>query len=255
VTNGSSATLSSLSFDDQRSGTGPVNFSVHISQTANFSSVIYDSGQQTSHTSILSGANSFALALSNLTGTIYFRLYGYSAGAAGGTWRIDNLNVQGTVTSGGTIGGAGWYVDTVSIQDSFCCTNAAPPLTPFEIWQFQYFGSTNSPDAAANFDADGDGLNNEAEFLSGTDPTNSVSALRITSITRQDANVLVNWTTGIGRTNALQTTPGDPAGNFITNNFTDIYIVTNTVGTSTNHLDVGGAAGTATRYYRVRLVP
>ncbi|HUK81818.1 MAG TPA: PKD domain-containing protein [Verrucomicrobiae bacterium] len=335
VTNGSQATLSNISFDDQRSGTGPANFSVHISQTANFSSVIYDSGQQTSHTSIASGANSFALSLSNLTGTIYFRLYGYSAGASGGTWRIDNLTVQGTVTSGGTVGGSGWYVDSISIQDAFCCTNAANSpvadftgsptigtaplivtfadtstgtisnrfwdfgdggttnittnsvvhpyaagtydvalivsgpdgvstntkasyitvLTPFESWQIQYFGSTNNPAAAGAVDTDGDGQVNMAEFLTGTDPTNSVSALRITSIVTQGTNVFVSWTMGPGKTNVLQATSGDPNGSYSTNGFTDIVIITNTVGTVTNGVDVGGASATATRYYRVRLVP
>ncbi len=128
VTNGAVATLSNLSFDDQRSGSGPASFTVQISQIADFSSGIYTSAVQTAHTAIASGANSFALTLSNLTGTIYFRLYGFSAPASGGTWRIDNLKVQGSVTSGAGTVGSGWYVDSMSIQDAFCCTNFANPL-------------------------------------------------------------------------------------------------------------------------------
>jgi PKD repeat protein/endonuclease/exonuclease/phosphatase family metal-dependent hydrolase len=335
LTNSSQASLSGVSFDDQRSSTGPANFSVHISQAANFSSVIYDSGQQTSHTSVTSGANNFPLTLSNLTGTIYFRLYGYSAGASGGTWRIDNLNIQGSVTSGGSTVGSGWYVDSVSIQDAFCCTNVANPLvadftgsptigtaplavtfndsstgtisnwfwdfgdssttnvttnsvvhtyaagtygvtlivtgpdgvstntkgsyitawTPFQSWQVQYFGSTTNPVADGSVDADGDGQSNLAEFYAGTDPTNSVSALRITSITIQGTNVLVTWTMGPGKTNALQMTSGGPGGSYVTNGFANLFVVTNTVGTVTNGVDVGGATSAGTRYYRVRLVP
>ena len=336
VTNGSVASLSSLSFDDQRSGTGPTNFTVQISQTANFSSGIYTSTAQTAHTVIASGANSFPLTLSNLTGTIYFRLYGYKAGASGGTWRIDNLNVQGSVTAGASTIGSGWYVDSVSIQDAFCCATVTNPppvadftgspttgtepltvtfndnstgtvsnwfwdfgdssttnittnsvvhtyaagtydvalvatgsggvstnikagyvtaLTAFQAWQIQYFGSTTNPAAAPSVDADGDGQNNLAEFITGTDPTNNVSALRITSITRQGADILVNWTMGTGKTNALQETSGDPGGGYATNGFTDIFSVTNTVGTATNYLDIGGATNTPARYYRVRLVP
>jgi PKD repeat protein/endonuclease/exonuclease/phosphatase family metal-dependent hydrolase len=333
VSNGSQAILSSLSFDDQRSGTGPTNFTVQISQTADFSSGIYTSAQQTSHTVIASGANSIPLALSNLTGTIYFRLYGYKAGASGGTWRIDNLNIQGSVTSAGSTVGSGWYVDSVSIQDAFCCTNFAnPPVadftgsptsgsaplmvtfndassgtvtnwfwdfgdsistnvttnsvvhtyaagtygvtlivtgpdgvgtntkagyitawTPFQTWQVQYFGSTDNPAAAGSFDADGDGQNNLAEFLAGTDPTNSVSALRITAIARQGNDLRVTWTTGIGKTNALQFTTGTVGGSY-SNNFADLFIVTNTTDTVTNYLDLGATSG-ATRYYRVLLVP
>jgi PKD repeat protein/endonuclease/exonuclease/phosphatase family metal-dependent hydrolase len=334
VTNGSQAILSSLSFDDQRSNTGPVNFAVHISQAADFSSVIFTTVTQTAHTLITSGANnSFPLTLSNLTGTIYFRLYGYAAGAAGGTWRIDNLNVQGSVTSAGSTVGSGWYVDSVSIQDAFCCTNFAStpvadfsgsptngpaPLnvnfidsstgtptdwawdfgdggnstsqnpshtftagvwnvtliasnatgsststktsyitawTPFQAWQVQYFTSIDNPDAAGNVDADGDGMSNMQEFLAGTDPTNSVSALRITSITKEGTNVVVTWMTSAGKTNALQATSGDPGGGFVANGFADLFIVTNTVGTVTNGTDVGGAVIVPARYYRVRLVP
>jgi PKD repeat protein len=335
VTNGSVATLSSLSFDDQRSGSGPASFTVQISQTANFSSGIFTSAQQTAHTAIASGANSFPLTLSNLTGTIYFRLYGYSATAAGGTWRIDNLKVQGSVTSGASTVGNGWYVDSISIQDAFCCTNFASPLvadftgsptmgtapltvtfndnstgtvsnwfwdfgdssttnvatnsvvhtyvagiynvmliatgpsgvstnikagyitalTPFQSWQIQYFGSTTNLAAGASIDADGDGQNNLAEFIAGTDPTNSASALRITSITKQGSDVLINWTMGSGKTNALQATSGGLGGGYATNGFADIFSVTNTVGTATNYLDAGGATNVPSRYYRVRLVP
>jgi PKD repeat protein/endonuclease/exonuclease/phosphatase family metal-dependent hydrolase len=335
VTNGSVASVSSLSFDDQRSATGPTAFTVQISQTANFSSGIYTSAQQTAHTAIASGANSFPLALSSLTGTIYFRIYGYSATSSGGTWRIDNLKVQGSVTSPASTVGNGWYVDSVSIQDAFCCANFVNPpvadfigspttgtapltvtfndnstgtisnwfwdfgdssttnitttsvvhtyaagiydvtlvatgpggvstniktgyitaLTPFQSWQIQYFGSTTNPAAAAGVDADGDGQNNLAEFLAGTDPTNSASAFRITAITAQGTNVFISWIMGAGTTNALQVTSGDLAGGYVTNGFTDIFGVTNTVGTTTNYLDVGGAANVPTRYYRVRLVP
>jgi hypothetical protein len=67
--------------------------------------------------------------------------------------------------------------------------------------------------------------------------------------------VLVTWMTGIGKTNALQWTGGTGNGSFATNNFANLFIVTNTVGTTTNYLDVGGATNKPARYYRVRLVP
>ena len=41
----------------------------------------------------------------------------------------------------------------------------------------------------------------------------------------------------------------------ISNNFTDIFTVTNTVSTVTNYLDVGAATNFPARYYRVRLLP
>jgi polygalacturonase len=127
--------------------------------------------------------------------------------------------------------------------------------TPFESWQIQYFGDTSTPAAAASADPDGDGQNNLAEFLAGTDPTNSTSAFRITSIVQTNNDVVVTWTSGPGKTNALQKTAGAGDGSYQTNNFADIFVVTNTVGTVTNYLDVGAATNSPACYYQIRLVP
>jgi hypothetical protein len=54
---------------------------------------------------------------------------------------------------------------------------------------------------------------------------------------------------------ALEAAAGAADGGYATNNFTDIFTVTNTIGTITNYLDVGGATNQAARYYRVQLVP
>ena len=125
---------------------------------------------------------------------------------------------------------------------------------PFAWWQLTYFGSTNNPVADPNADPDGDGMSNMAEFLTGTDPTNSTSAFRITSIAQVGTDLEVGWMMGPGKTNALERSLGDVDGNY-SNNFTDIFTVTNTVGAVTNYLDLGAAINTPARYYRVRLVP
>jgi hypothetical protein len=127
-------------------------------------------------------------------------------------------------------------------------------LTAYESWQVQYFGDTNNPAAAASADPDGDGQNNLAEFLAGTDPTNSAAAFRIISATAEGSNVRLIWTMGSDKTNALQLSTGAVSGNY-SNNFADIFTITNTVGSVTNYLDVGAATNAPVRYYRVRLVP
>lgn len=63
----------------------------------------------------------------------------------------------------------------------------------------------------------------------------------------------VTWTMGAGKTNAAQRAAGN-GGNYNTN-FVDVFVVTNTVGTVTNFLDVGAAINTPAGYYRIRLVP
>jgi hypothetical protein len=107
----------------------------------------------------------------------------------------------------------------------------------------------------ANLDSDGDGMSNLQEFLAGTDPTNPASAFQITSVAATGADILINWMTGVGKTNALQWTPGAGDGSYNTNSFADLFIVTNTTGGVTNYLDAGGATNFPARYYRVRLVP
>ena len=132
-----------------------------------------------------------------------------------------------------------------------------PPLTAFQQWQITYFGSTNNANADPNADPDGDGQKNLAEFLSGTNPTNSLSGLHITSAVRQGADVVITWTTVGGLTNAVQATVGDGNGGYATN-FADLsspIIVSGSGDGATNYVDTGGATNVPARYYRVRLVP
>ena len=107
----------------------------------------------------------------------------------------------------------------------------------------------------SNADPDGDGMTNLQEYQAGTDPTNSVSALRITSIAREGDDVRVSWPTVICKSYALQTNSPLGSGSFATNNFSDLFILTNAVGSSTNRLDIGAATNSPARYYRVGLVP
>jgi hypothetical protein len=117
-------------------------------------------------------------------------------------------------------------------------------------WELQYFGCATCSDP--NADSDGDGMSNLMEYMAGTNPTNSASVFAITAIARESNDLRVTWTTGIGKTNALQCVV--PTARTFTNDYMDIFIVTNTVGTVTNYLDPGAATNTV-HHYRVRLVP
>jgi hypothetical protein len=101
-----------------------------------------------------------------------------------------------------------------------------------------------------NGDPDGDGMNNLQEFLAGSNPV-----IDIKSITKETNDIRVTWQTLAGKTNALQRTAGDVNGGFATNNFADILIINNNIGSVTNYLDVGTATNFPASYYRVRLVP
>jgi hypothetical protein len=57
-------------------------------------------------------------------------------------------------------------------------TNDLPDYVGFPAWQANYFGATNGP-AAALADPDADGAKNYLEYLTHTDPTNSLDAWQI----------------------------------------------------------------------------
>jgi uncharacterized repeat protein (TIGR03803 family) len=126
----------------------------------------------------------------------------------------------------------------------------------YNVWIWESLPATATvAQHGATFDFDGDGQSNSNEWLAGSDPNDANSAFRITAITRQGNNLGLTWMTGIGRTNALQAATAAGDGGYYTNGFTDIFTVTNTVGTTTNYLDVGAATNIPSRFYRVRLVP
>ena len=65
-------------------------------------------------------------------------------------------------------------------------------------WELQYF--THFTGTNPNADPDGDGASNLAEFLAGTTPTNSASALRLTALRGPVANqVTLRWPSAAGR--------------------------------------------------------
>jgi hypothetical protein len=103
-----------------------------------------------------------------------------------------------------------------------------------------------------NGDPDGDGMSNLQEFLAGTNPTNSASALRVTSIVRTGSDVRVTWATIGGHTNVVQVAP-DLSGSY--SNVSPNVIIPGTGATSTNYLDAGAVTNGPTRFYRIRLVP
>jgi len=157
---------------------------------------------------------------------------------------------------------AGTYTVTLiasnaTATSTLASNNLITVITSFQAWQLSHFGCTNCPQAAAAADPDGDGQNNLAEFLAGTDPNNAGSAFQVISLTRQTNGVSITWMASGGTTNAVQATNGSGNGNYATN-FTDIsgsIVISGSGDRTNNFVDNGGATNRPARYYRVRLVP
>ena len=119
-------------------------------------------------------------------------------------------------------------------------------------WRQQYFGgdgtTTKIPGSCAMCDPDGDGMNNLAEFLAGTDPTNNASSFRIISIGQQpDGSCQVTWMSAPGINYQVWAT---------TNLSTPFAALSGTVpsaGATTGYNDA--AAGGATKYYKIKVLP
>jgi hypothetical protein len=117
----------------------------------------------------------------------------------------------------------------------------------------QHFGCTACPQAASGADPDGDGQNNAAEFMAGTDPTNNASAFRIIEIAPLDEDMLLTWTTMGGKKYAVQTAVGGYTNSFI--ELAPVFIAPGSGASELSVIHLGGATNGPARYYRVHLVP
>ena len=116
-------------------------------------------------------------------------------------------------------------------------------------WEVRYFGRIGVDPKA---DPDADGMSNSAEYLAGTNPTNSASLLRIISLTVTGENVAVSWTTVPNKGYIVQTN-STSGGGFV--DFSPLIVVSGTGEGMTNYLDLNGRANGLVRFYRVRLAP
>jgi hypothetical protein len=80
-------------------------------------------------------------------------------------------------------------------------------------WRTAFFGSPTSPLAADNVDADGDGMPNWQEYLAGTNPTNALSKLQLTTASSAQG-VAFSWLTAPGKSYTLQSSPTLTGGNW-----------------------------------------
>ena len=125
-------------------------------------------------------------------------------------------------------------------------------LPAYQVWQLQYFGCTNCPEAAPDADPLGKGMSNTNQFLAGLNPTNAASVFRIISAKLTGADFVVTWTAVGGKSYVVQTNAVPGAG------YADGSPLINVSGsseTATNWTDTGGATNRPAWFYRIRLGP
>jgi hypothetical protein len=90
VQGGFSADLAALNFHYTRSGTGAQNYALYYSVDGYAAPIATGAMGTTGCTA----ASADLTALANISGTVTFRLTGYGATGATGTWRIDNVDLR-----------------------------------------------------------------------------------------------------------------------------------------------------------------
>ena len=111
-----------------------------------------------------------------------------------------------------------------------------------------YFPLFTAANAAPTADPDGDGMNNLAEYIAGTNPTNAASVFKLLSPTNSSSGAAVRWLSVAGKSYQVFSRTNLVSGSWQSNG----TAVTAT-GTNTQYLDASGTNGV--RFYRVQVLP
>jgi hypothetical protein len=117
-----------------------------------------------------------------------------------------------------------------------------------DTFQRQYFSRFTLPQADPGADPDADSVINSAEYRAGTNPTNSLSFLKIESVTHTASGATVNWRSVGGKKYQLHFKPVLTAASWST-----VGAPITATGTVSQQLDPAGVSGT--RFYRVEVLP
>jgi hypothetical protein len=173
------------------------------------------------------------------------------SGSSGGTYTNLAAGISGTTcVNAGLANGATWYY-TVAAHGLPGTGAASSPVsattyTAVENWRFANFGTTsNSGNAAAAADPDGDGWSNAQEFSAGTDPKDGISLLKVSQMQASGSNMVVSFPTVTGKIYRVERSDTLQGGSWTT-------VLDNIPGTGgiVNVTDNGGATQPR-RFYRI----
>jgi hypothetical protein len=181
------------------------------------------------------------------------------AGGRGGGGR-SNIDLPGTAGSPNTGGGGGGGCWTGSSNNEGGAGGSGIVIVryvtgggvaPFEAWRQTYFTAeqlTNADVSGAIADPDHDGLNNEQEYLAGTNPTNALSCLVISAATNNPATsgtFVLSWQSVLNKMYKVMA-----ATNLMTG-FTDL--ATNIHATPAVNVHTDSVENAGQRFYRIKL--
>lgn len=114
-----------------------------------------------------------------------------------------------------------------------------------DVFQRQYFAPFTQSNAAPTADPDHDGMNNLAEYIAGTNPTNAQSVFKFTSVKTAANGTTLTWMSGTNRHYQVMTRTNVNSGTW-----QNIGGVVASGGTNTQFLDTTATNGI--HFYRVQ---
>jgi hypothetical protein len=116
--------------------------------------------------------------------------------SAAGTFNV-------TITAANTAGTATKTLVLVVAANPDADTDGMP-----DTWETANFGSSSATNGAPQFDADGDGMCNLAEYIAGTSPTNAADLLKIADVVpggSSGTGMVIRWSSVAGKWYAIRT--------------------------------------------------
>ncbi len=165
------------------------------------------------------GAGSVGLSWAAVSGSAYYRIQ-RSASSGTGYATVATTNsasyADTTVSDGATYY---YLVSAVNVAGESANSSevSATTYTPLQRWRLTYFGTIESDENSADTaDPDGDGWTNAQEFITGTDPTNAASTLKISQLQVSGSNILVSFPSVLGKTYRIERSDTLAAGSWTT---------------------------------------
>jgi hypothetical protein len=178
---------------------------------------------------------------SNLLGYVSFRVP--TTAQAGQTYKLKLLCPGGATDLDNELGFE-TYSGMVSVRSS---VTSKPTHIVSEEWQTNFFGSLTNSASDAMADPDGDGQPNWMEYLAGTDPTDALSHLQLSSVECLDtANVALRWDVVPGRVYVIEASPVLVGGTWTP-------ILTNSISDNVLGAEIKTSKTAPVQFYRLRL--
>jgi hypothetical protein len=191
------------------------------------------------------GSSQIALSWNAVDGAANYVIQ--RAASSGGPYTELATGVSTTTYADTGLGdGETWHYQVAAQGGASTAPVTATTYTAGESWRFENFGTTaNTGDAADSADPDGDSWTNEQEFISGTEPNDASSLLRIDAMQASGEDMNLSFPSVLGRTYRVER-----SDTLLGESWINVQENISGTGSPIQVTDTGGS-GYGKRFYRI----